>query len=185
LGGGDMAKLIRAEPLPLERATFYLQQLCAGLAHAHECGVIHRDIKPQNLLLTADRETVKIADFGVARLEGGDGAITRVGTNIYAAPEHNPLVQTTALEFGASRDHVRLTPAADIYSLAKTTYTIICGVSSRQFAPRSISELPVPISHEPWAGSLVRVLKRATQEEPDARYQTVKDFWDELNDMGM
>src|SRR5881227_3332677 len=134
LAGGDLAKLCRAEPLTLERALKYLQQVCAGLAHAHECGVIHRDIKPQNLLLTSDRETVKIADFGVARLEGGDGAITRVGTNIYAAPEHNPLVQTAALEFGASKDHARLTPAADIYSLAKTTYTIICGVSPRQFA---------------------------------------------------
>src|SRR3954471_24655496 len=116
LGGGDLAKLRRTEPLSAERAIFYLQQVCAGLAHAHECGVIHRDIKPQNLLLTSDRETVKIADFGVARLEGGDGAITRVGTNIYAAPEHNPLVQTAALEFGASKDHARLTPAADIYS---------------------------------------------------------------------
>src|SRR5438874_4908733 len=185
LSGGDVAKYCREEKLSLDRALFYLKQVCAGLAHAHECGVIHRDIKPQNLLLTSDRETVKIADFGVARLEGGDGAITRVGTNIYAAPEHNPLVQTAALEFSASKDHARLTPAADIYSLAKTTYTIICGVSPRQFAHRAITELPVPISHEPWAASLVRVLKRATQEEPDARYQTVKDFWDELNDVGM
>ena len=185
LGGGDMAKYCREEKLSLDRGLFYLKQVCAGLAHAHACGVIHRDIKPQNLLLTSDRETVKIADFGVARLEGGDGAITRVGTNIYAAPEHNPLVQTAALEFGASRDHARLTPAADIYSLAKTTYTIVCGVSPRQFAHRAITELPAPISHEPWAGSLVRVLKRATQEEPDARYQTVKDFWDDLNDVGM
>jgi serine/threonine protein kinase len=185
LGGGDMAKYCRQEKLSFERALFYLQQVCTGLAHAHECGVIHRDIKPQNLLLTSDRETVKIADFGVARLEGGDGAITRVGTNIYAAPEHNPLVQTAALEFGASRDHARLTPAADIYSLAKTTYTMICGISPRQFAHRAITELPAPMSHEPWAGSLVRVLRRATQEEPGARYQTVKDFWDDLNDVAM
>jgi serine/threonine protein kinase len=185
LGGGDMSKFCREEKLSFDRALFYLKQVCAGLAHAHACGVIHRDIKPQNLLLTSDRETVKIADFGVARLEGGDGAITRVGTNIYAAPEHNPLVQTAALEFGASRDHARLTPAADIYSLAKTTYTIICGVSPRQFAHRAITELPAPLSHEPWAGSLVRVLKRATQEEPEARYQTVKDFWDDLNDVTM
>src|SRR5256714_15410970 len=132
LGGGDLAALSRRERLELNRALLYLQQVFAGLSHAHACGVIHRDIKPQNLLLTADRETVKIADFGVARLEGGDGAITRVGTNIYAAPEHNPLVQTAALEFGASRDRARLAPAADIYSLAKTTYTIICGVSARQ-----------------------------------------------------
>src|SRR5438128_7155153 len=169
LPGGDMAALSRNNPLPIDRALFYLEQVCSGLAHAHKCGVIHRDIKPQNLLLTADKETVKIADFGVARLESTEGAITRVGTNIYSAPEHNPLVQTAALEFGTSKDHARLTPAADIYSLAKTTYTIICGVSPRQFAHRAISELSVPISHEPWAASLVRVLKRATQADLHTR----------------
>src|SRR5437870_5236086 len=134
LSGGDLARLCRNESLSLERALKYLQQVCAGLAHAHECGVIHRDIKPQNLLLTADQETVKIADFGVAKLEAGDGAITRVGTNIYAPPEHNPLVQTGKLieTSSLSERHGQLTPAADIYSLAKTVYTLICGAAPRR-----------------------------------------------------
>src|SRR5256714_8079118 len=56
LSGGDMAALSRHHPLPIQKALFYLEQVCSGLAHAHECGVIHRDIKPQNLLLTADRQ---------------------------------------------------------------------------------------------------------------------------------
>jgi serine/threonine protein kinase len=99
--GGDMAALSRHHPLSIEKAVGYLEQVCSGLAHAHMCGVIHRDIKPQNLLLTSDRKTVKIADFGVARFEATEGAITRVGTNIYAAPEHNPLVQTAPLAAGA------------------------------------------------------------------------------------
>src|SRR5438045_4110340 len=47
LSGGDLASLCRTEPLTLERSLKYLQQVCAGLAHAHEWGVIHRDIKPQ------------------------------------------------------------------------------------------------------------------------------------------
>ena len=184
LGGGDMAKVVRAEPLSLERAIFYLQQVCAGLAHAHQCGVIHRDIKPQNLLLTSDRETVKIADFGVARLEAAEGAITRVGTNIYAPPEHSPLLQTAQLET-ASLQSSQLTPAADIYSLAKTAYTLICGVSPRAFAHQPITELPEPISSNLWAPSLLRVLERATQTRPAERYQTVQDFWDDFNDVGM
>src|SRR2546421_2838168 len=185
LSGGDLAKLCRAEPLTLERALKYLQQVCAGLAHAHECGVIHRDIKPQNLLLTTDRETVKIADFGVARIEASDGAITRVGTNIYAAPEHNPLVQTAQLDITASLRSSSLTPAADIYSLAKTAYEMICGVSPRAFAHQPITELPAPISFRPWAESLLRVLERATQTRPADRYQSVQDFWDDLNDVPM
>src|ERR1044072_6536372 len=94
LPGGDMSALTRNRPLPIERAVHYLEQVCSGLAHAHTCGVIHRDIKPQNLLLTAARPTVKIADFGVARLGASERAITRVGTNISSAPEHNPLMQT-------------------------------------------------------------------------------------------
>src|SRR5207253_7950506 len=131
LGGGDMAMLSRRAPLKLDRTLHYLQQICAGLAHAHVCGVIHRDIKPQNLLLTADHETVKIADFGVAKLEAAEGAITRVGTNIYSAPEHNPLVQTGHLDTNSLSTNL-LTPAADIYSLAKTGYTLICGMSPRR-----------------------------------------------------
>jgi serine/threonine protein kinase len=184
LGGGDLAKLCRTGPVTLERAVFYLQQICAGLAHAHESGVIHRDVKPQNLLLTADRETVKIADFGVARLEASEGAITRVGTNIYAPPEHSPLVQTAQLETAALRS-TNLTPAADIYSLAKTTYTLICGVSPRGFAHQPITELPPAIAARPWADSFLRVLTKATRSRPSDRYQTVQDFWEDLNDLTM
>jgi len=183
LGGGDLAAMGRREPLGLERAIFYLQQVCAGLAHAHECGVIHRDIKPQNLLLTADQETVKIADFGVAKLEAGDGAITRVGTNIYAAPEHNPLVQTGQLDSSASSGlHAQLTPAADIYSLAKTAYTLICGAPPRRFAQNPIADLPSSVAAEYWSERVLRVLERATQTNARERYQTVEEFWDDLSE---
>ena len=181
LGGGDLSALARREPLTLEHALFYLQQVCSGLAHAHESGVIHRDIKPQNLLLTADHQTVKIADFGVARMEASEGAITRVGTNIYAAPEHSPLLQTAQLGT-ASLSCERLTPAADIYSLAKTAYTLICGLPPRRFAHEPITELPEPFASKPWGAALLEVFERATQTRPDARYQTVQEFWDELSD---
>lgn len=182
LGGGDLAALARREPLELERALLYLQQVCSGLAHAHDCGVIHRDIKPQNLLLTADHQTAKIADFGVARLEAAEGAITRVGTNIYAAPEHNPLLHTAQLGT-ASLSSERLTPAADIYSLAKTAYTLICGISPRRFAHEPITELPAQLAGESWAPAVLQALERATQMRPDDRYQTVQEFWHELSDV--
>src|SRR6266436_7744643 len=52
LPGGDMAARSRSRPLSIDKMLFYLEQVCSGLAHAHGCGVIHRDIKPQNLLLT-------------------------------------------------------------------------------------------------------------------------------------
>lgn len=183
LSGGDMLKLTKAQPLSIQRALFYLEQVCSGLAHAHKCGVIHRDIKPQNLLLTEDRELVKIADFGVARLDANEGAITRVGTNIYSAPEHNPLIQTGQLDTtGLKLPHDHLTPAADIYSLAKTTYALIAGESPRRFAHHSLSELPPLARDTSWGNSVLRVLQKATQNRPEDRYQTVEEFWDELAD---
>ncbi|HEY6190176.1 MAG TPA: serine/threonine protein kinase [Pyrinomonadaceae bacterium] len=186
LSGGDMAARYRQQPYTLEGVLFYLEQVCAGLAHAHDCGVIHRDIKPQNLLLTADQKTVKIADFGVAKIEASEGAITRVGTNVYAAPEHNPLVQTGPLDpalLNAPREH--LLPAADIYSLGKTTYALITGESPRRFSHHPITELPLSIADKPWARAVLRVLERATQTRPRDRYQTVQEFWDDLLDASL
>jgi serine/threonine-protein kinase len=180
LSGGDLAALARHEAFTVERSLLYLQQVSSGLAHAHESGVIHRDIKPQNLLLASDRATVKIADFGVAKLEAADGAITRVGTNIYAAPEHNPLLQTAQLET-ASFSSTQLTPAADIYSLAKTAYTLICHESPRRFAHEPITELPERLANEFWSERVLGVLERATQMRPADRYQNVQEFWDELS----
>jgi serine/threonine protein kinase len=189
LSGGDMAAFSRRSPLTIDKTLFYLEQVCSGLAHAHACGVIHRDIKPQNLLLTTDRQVVKIADFGVARFAANEGAITRVGTNIYAAPEHNPLVQTGSLDLGAiagsSGSHHDLTPAADVYSLAKTTYALLAGEAPRKFAQHAIQELPAPVMGHYWAASVLRVLEKATQIRPDKRYQTVQDFWDELADAAL
>jgi len=186
LSGGDMAALSRNKPLPIDRALFYLEQVSSGLAHAHQCGVIHRDIKPQNLLLSADKQTVKIADFGVARFEASEGAITRVGTNIYSAPEHNPLVQTSRLDTSAlpvGRQH--LTPAADIYSLAKTTYTLLAGEAPRRFAQYAITELPQSLSDRYWSQPVARVLERATQNRAEVRYQRVSEFWEELADAAL
>ncbi len=183
LSGGDMAAMCSQQPLSIERALFYLAQVCAGLAHAHAGGVIHRDIKPHNLLLTDDKRIVKIADFGVAKLGATEGAITRVGTNIYAAPEHNPLVHTGQLDSAAlSAVPRQLTPAADVYSLAKTTYTLLAGEPPRRFSQRPITELPAHIAGASWAPSVLRVLQRATQTRAGERYQTVQEFWAELVD---
>ena len=186
LPGGDLFKLTKTQPLSLQKALFYLEQVCSGLAHAHKCGVIHRDIKPNNLLLTADHQVVKIADFGVARIDASEGAITRVGTRIYSAPEHNPEMFTGQLDTrGLRLPHDHLTPAADIYSLAKTMYTLLAGESPRRFAQHALTELPLQLSDAPWARSVLRVLEKATQNHPDARYQTVEEFWDEIADASL
>ncbi|HQZ97305.1 MAG TPA: serine/threonine protein kinase [Pyrinomonadaceae bacterium] len=175
LAGGDMQKLLRKQKLGLDQALKYIEQVCAGLGHAHRNSIIHRDIKPQNLLLTSDLSTVKIADFGVARVNVSDAPITRVGTNIYAPPEHSPLMagKTDGLD-------KKLTPAADIYSLGKTIYTMLTGEAPRSFANASIDSVPASVANEEWADELVRVLKRATATDPAQRQQSVEDLWIDL-----
>lgn len=177
LSGGDLDTRRRDRALTVAETLFYLQQICAGLEHAHRHGVIHRDIKPQNLLLTGDGQTVKIADFGVAKIEPADGAITRVGTNIYAAPEHHPLVQTGLLDRFRPENPWQLTPAADVYSLAKTVYTLLAGESPKAFSHRPITAWPAGLKEHAWAAATLRVLERATQPSPVERYQTVDEFW--------
>jgi serine/threonine protein kinase len=177
MAGGDLQGYIRRQKLDLGTALEYIEQTCAGLGHAHERGIIHRDIKPQNLLLTADNSTVKIADFGVARFSVADSPITRVGTNIYAPPEHSPL------HAGKGNDVGKLTPASDIYSLAKTCYTLITGEPPRAFANAQIMSLPDSVIDESWAELLLPVLRKATDDDCEKRPQTVHEFWDELSSL--
>ncbi len=176
LPGGDMQNLVRKAGLSIKQVLDYVEQICAGLGHAHRNSIIHRDIKPQNLLLTDDRSTVKIADFGVARVHTADSPITRVGTNVYAPPEHSPMFagQTGTLAYA------QLTPSADIYSLAKTIYTLVSGESPRVFANEMLAALPESVRNKDYADELLRVLQKATQRDPRERHQNVDEFWNDL-----
>jgi len=103
--------------------------LCEALDHAHDQGVIHRDVKPSNILVSNRSSNVagraKLTDFGVAHVVGGD-SLTRtgdvIGTLAYMAPE-----QAEGRE---------VTPSADIYSLALVLYEALTGVNPQEDAPR-------------------------------------------------
>jgi serine/threonine protein kinase len=174
--GGDLLKLCRELPncaLPLEEALYDFKQACEALAFAHSKGIIHRDLKPNNFLLSADHRTLKIADFGVAKITTGeDTEITRVGADVYAPPEHNP--------FEAPGQSDRLTASADIYSLAKSFYTVICGRAPSQFKCDPITFFPNEIAKKPWSIPLLEVLCRATDDDATKRYATVIEFWNDL-----
>ncbi|MEP7341204.1 MAG: serine/threonine-protein kinase [Acidobacteriota bacterium] len=174
--GGDLLELCLHRPtraLPLDEALFYFHQACEALSYAHSKGVIHRDLKPNNFLLSADKRTLKIADFGVAKMTTGETLeITRVGADVYAPPEHNPNEN--------SADPQQLTTAADVYSLAKSFYTVVCGKPPAKFRCAPILSLPEPLMAQPWAKALVDVLCHATKDSPKARYATVSEFWHEL-----
>jgi serine/threonine-protein kinase len=116
--GDSLARVLAAHgALPAERVARIAAETAAGLAAAHQQGIVHRDIKPANLLLDADG-TLKIGDFGIARfLDDPGAALTAtgqiVGTSIYLAPER-------ALGRPAG-------PASDVYSLGCVVYQLLTG----------------------------------------------------------
>jgi eukaryotic-like serine/threonine-protein kinase len=114
--GESLAETVRREGrLDPERVRELALQACAGLEHAHRAGLVHRDVKPGNLLVTEDG-TLKIADFGIAHAAEGT-RVTEVGTVLgtaaYLSPEQ------------ASGEPV--TPASDLYSLGACLYELLAG----------------------------------------------------------
>jgi serine/threonine-protein kinase len=113
--GEDLASLIRrVGRFPQDRAIELARQICAGLAAAHDRGVVHRDLKPANIMLDGSGK-IRITDFGLA---GATGEVLRAGTPAYMAPEQ--------LE-GADP-----APAMDVYALAAVAYEAIAGRPARR-----------------------------------------------------
>jgi serine/threonine-protein kinase len=160
------------KPLPLANAVAVIVQVLRALGHAHASGVVHRDIKPGNIILLADGQ-VKVTDFGIARLETGIGLTqdgTTVGTPGYMAPEQFR---------GEDADR-----RADLYAAAVVLFELLTGV--RPFDGRSVSEMMYQVLNEPprqatmlnprLPSGLDPVLNRALAKAPDDRFQDAGAF---------
>jgi serine/threonine-protein kinase len=151
------------------------RQACAGLGHAHDAGLVHRDVKPENLLLRADG-VLKVADFGIAR--GGIGAtITQAGTLLGTASYMAPEVA----------DGRPATAASDVYSLGAVLYELLAGVPPRRV--ESLADLSdeqplrplgerVPDAPPALAAAITRCLER----EPLRRPQSARELVLQLED---
>src|SRR5947209_688251 len=114
-GGTLEERLLPGKPLPDADAERIATELAAGLAHAHERGLVHRDRKPANVLFHAEGRA-KIADFGIARLDGG-GTLTEAGTVLGTAAYISP-------EQAAGQP---ATPASDVYSFGVILFRMLTG----------------------------------------------------------
>src|SRR5262245_22013216 len=172
------ARELRTTTPYIRRACELIRDAALALAHAHEQGVIHRDIKPDNLLLGRDGK-INLIDFGVARFFD-DQAVTYtgqlVGTPLYMSPE-----QVTGR--GA------IDARTDIYSLGLVLYEMLAlqtpiQCTNRENLLRSIVTKPLPPVS--WNNSAVpsdleRIVHRATQKDPDQRYASATDFAADLD----
>jgi eukaryotic-like serine/threonine-protein kinase len=177
--GVDLARLVKEQgALPVGRACDYIRQAALGLAHAHDRGLVHRDIKPHNLLLTRQGGVVKVLDMGLARLQGGldkQRALTQtgavIGTPDYLAPEQ-------------AIDSKHADARSDLYSLGCTLYFLLAGRAP--FTAESLTQLLLQHQMEE-AQSVQRlradvppgvagVVRRLMAKRPEERYQNAAEL---------
>ncbi len=184
--GTPLSKLIKAGGLTPKLVLHIVEQIAGSLTEAHERGMIHRDLKPDNIMLTRrahDEYFVKVLDFGLAKAvgkEGEDQSVTTtgvvLGTPAYMSPE-----QVQGLPLG---------PACDQYALGVMVFEMVTGrppfegATSISVCMAHVNE-PPPKLHEvhgslPDNPGLETVISKALAKEPEGRFQSVAEFVEAL-----
>jgi serine/threonine-protein kinase len=175
IDGPNLQKLLddcSDSPLPIERASHYTVQIAAGLQAAHEKGIVHRDVKPANVMLTA-KDQVKITDFGLAKMaQAGLAMKTGIaaGTAAYMAPE-----QVRGEEVDAR---------ADIWALGVVIYQMLSGtlpfkgLYEAAFFYSILNEEPAPITtlNPAVPAPIAAVIEKALQKNLQRRFQSMKEL---------
>ncbi len=183
LHGRDLDRVLEElGALQPESAVRIALQAARGLGAAHRIGIVHRDVKPGNLILDEEggEIIVRVCDFGIAKQMGGAEALTTTGSQL-GTPDYVSPEQLTSSKHVDDR--------ADVWSLGATLYQMLCGAAP--FAHiESVFDLISAILTEdvphlqdraPWLdGSLSLVVHKALMRDPNQRWATVEDFADAL-----
>jgi serine/threonine-protein kinase len=172
LAGRSLKELIVSRgPTPIRIAIDYTRQMLAALGFAHRNGIVHRDIKPHNVVVDADGR-LKVTDFGIAR--SGASQMTEVGSIIGTAQYLSPEQAR-----GAPVDQ-----RSDVYSVGIVLYEMLTGKvpftgdTPLEIAMKHLSEVPVPPSEirDDVPDDLDLIVLRALAKDPDDRYQTAEEM---------
>jgi tRNA A-37 threonylcarbamoyl transferase component Bud32 len=186
--GSDLSRLVKTRgPLPVGQAISCILQAARGLAHAHEAGIVHRDIKPGNLLLDT-KGHVKVLDMGLARIDAADNApaddsatdeLTKsgsiLGTTDYMSPEQ-------------ALNTKRADQRADIYSLGATLYYLLVGrpmyqgdTAMEKLLAHREQAIPKPSAvRKDLPASLEAIYSRMVEKSPTDRYQSMAEVIGDL-----
>ena len=177
--GTNLEALIQREgPLPADRAVPLVRQIAEALQAAHDAGVVHRDLKPQNILIDTERNAY-IADFGISRSLEHGGTMTEtgalVGTLAYMSPEQAR---------GETPDH-----RSDIYSFGLIVYEMLTGKLPFEadnplsvLMKRTQQDAPsVRVTRKEIPGWLAEVVKRSLERDPADRYQSMTEVLRDLD----
>jgi serine/threonine protein kinase len=178
--GGSLAQCLDGTPIPARQAAELTQTLARAMEYAHQQGIVHRDLTPGNVLLTADG-TPKVTDFGLAKfLIGGGASPTRtgsiLGTPSYMAPEQ------------AQANKQAIGPATDVYALGAILYEMLIGrppfkaETPLDTVLQVVSQEPVPPSrlHAKVPRDLEIICLKCLRKEPDKRFASAEELADDL-----
>jgi serine/threonine protein kinase len=180
--GPNLRDLLKAGPLDLPGIVNMIREVASALDFAHSAGIVHRDVKPSNILIQARTGRVMLCDFGISAPALGE-RLTEVGRQVgtpgYLAPELIP---------GSDHGHAPVDPRADVYSLGVVLYQCLTGRPPHQHSdigallwaqnhedPRPVSELRPGLPK-----ALDTVLATALAKHPQNRYRTCLELADEL-----
>jgi serine/threonine protein kinase len=180
VAGKTLDQLIPPKGLPLTEALNYAQQIASGLAAAHAAGIVHRDVKPGNVIVTADSQ-VKILDFGLAKLvERAPGAEGETQTLESALTDAGTVMGTVAYMSPEQAGAKPLDHRTDIFSLGVVLHEMLAG--RQPFRGKShietmhaiIHDSAPPLAQQPL--ELNEILEKALAKEPKDRYQHAGDL---------
>ena len=178
--GEDLKALIRRDaPLPVSKALDLIEQICAGVGHAHRAGLVHCDLKPQNILVTPDG-TIKVADFGIARAFQYD-----VGQAETAEDEEEQVIWGSPHYISPEQVAGKTpTPASDVYSIGVMLYEMLTGVppfhdpDPTALAMKHLQEQPEPLTalNPRVPPGLEWLVRKVLAKEPAQRYRNADQF---------
>ncbi len=177
--GQNLATLVRERPSPPTKAAELVKTIAEAIQYAHQRGILHRDLKPQNVLID-EHGRPRVTDFGLAKRTGTDSGLTQTGM-LMGSPSYMPPEQATG-------GHDQVGPPSDVYSLGAILYQLLTGkapfLGETPLATlrKVVEEEPVPPSkHNPLVlPDLETICLKCLEKKTERRYSTARALAEEL-----